>query len=107
MTNATPEPGLNVEVEAKSRIEKLDARWQYYMVDEGLPVGHRYHVSPETVLALIQQVSDQRVQEVLEGIKNEMHSISVEEDDFTWFEPDVFNIIDQTLADYLSHKETK
>jgi hypothetical protein len=104
----TPEPELNVEA-ALDRIWGAGLDWvtsddfKSLSDDERDAVYLTYKANViNPVLALIQQVSDQRVREFAEKIKGET---------FEWRGENLpaasWRAIDQTLIDYLSHKETK
>lgn len=84
---STPEPELNVEAE----IDRIFAKECAFLLEEG------YDLDPlkQHWLALIQQVSDQRVRAFSDKLKNKFYDTGYDR---------VQSDIDQTLKEYLDHE---
>lgn len=112
MTSTTPEPELNVEAEwVKGAWSKLNLLVHNLRVDiQQAPVvsarmeNELQRKFINEALALIQQVSDQRVRAFAAGLKRTNILAGLPAEAMTVI---LIEDFDQTLADYLSHKETK
>lgn len=97
-------PELNVEAEAQELVARIkDGAYEASMglcTHRGKCTALDEDSSLAAILALIQQVSDQRLREFAEALKGDSHYIGQEKRLIV-----THSDIDQTLSDYLSHKE--